>query len=255
MGWAYFPGMSAPRFFRTPADFRAWLHANHHRATELLVGFHKKGSGTPSLTWPESVDEALCYGWIDGVRRSLGQDSYTIRFTPRKAVSIWSNVNVAKVEALLKAGRMLPAGLAAWARRDPAKTGVYAFERLEAASFDEAAVTRFRRDRAAWRYFQAQPPGYRRLATHWVVSAKRSDTRERRLAALIDHSARGERLPRTLNPAKPNVTRVPPPARRSRAASPAAPVTAAPAAPDRARPRAPRRAPGSPPARSPRARA
>jgi uncharacterized protein YdeI (YjbR/CyaY-like superfamily) len=245
--------MSAPRFFRTPADFRTWLHANHHRATELLVGFHKKGSGKPSLTWPESVDEALCYGWIDGVRRSLGQDSYTIRFTPRKAASIWSNVNVAKVEALLKAGRMMPAGLAAWARRDPVKTGVYAFERLEAASFDEAAAARFRRARAAWRYFQAQPPGYRRLATHWVVSAKRPDTRERRLAALIDHSARGERLPRTLSPASPKATPVRPRARQPRVESPAVPATAAPATPDRAHPRAPRRARGSPPARSPRA--
>ena len=187
--------MSAPRFFATPAAFRAWLHANHARETELTVGFHKKDSGKPSITWPESVDEALCYGWIDSVRRALDADSYTIRFTPRKPTSIWSNVNIAKVNALLQAGRMMPAGLAAWERRSPDKSGVYSFERQEAAAFDAASQRLFRRNGPAWRYFQAQPPGYRRLATHWVVSAKRADTRERRLATLIDHSARGERLP------------------------------------------------------------
>lgn len=192
--------MSVPRFFATPADIRAWLHANHDRAAELIVGLYKKGSGRPSITWPESVDEALCYGWIDGIRRSLDADSYSIRFTPRKPTSIWSNVNVAKVHALLQAGRMMPAGLAAWERRNPVKSGVYAFERREPAGFDEAAARRFQRNRAAWRYFQAQPPGYQRLATHYVVSAKRSDTRARRLQALIEHSALGERLPRTVSP-------------------------------------------------------
>lgn len=192
--------MSPPRFFATPAAFRAWLHANHARETELTVGFHRKGSGKPSITWPESVDEALCYGWIDGVRRSLDADSYTIRFTPRKPTSIWSNVNIAKVNALLQAGRMMPAGLAAWERRSAEKSGIYSFERQEAAAFDAASQRLFRRNALAWRYFQAQPPGYRRLATHWVVSAKRAETRERRLAILIDHSARGERLPQTVSP-------------------------------------------------------
>ncbi len=191
--------MSAPRFFATPADFRGWLREHHERATELIVGFHKKGSGRPSITWPESVDEALCYGWIDGIRRSLDADSYSIRFTPRKPTSIWSNVNVAKVQALLKAGRMMPAGIAAWERRDPVKSGIYAFERVTAA-FDETATRRFQRNRAAWHYFQAQPPGYRRLATHYVVSAKRADTRARRLEAVIECSARGERLPQTVGP-------------------------------------------------------
>ena len=186
--------MSAPRFFATPADFRGWLREHHERATELIVGFHKKGSGRPSITWPESVDEALCYGWIDGIRRSLDADSYSIRFTPRKPTSIWSNVNVAKVQALLKAGRMMPAGIAAWERRDPVKSGIYAFERVT------AATRRFQRNRAAWHYFQAQPPGYRRLATHYVVSAKRADTRARRLEAVIECSARGERLPQTVGP-------------------------------------------------------
>jgi uncharacterized protein YdeI (YjbR/CyaY-like superfamily) len=191
--------MSAPRFFATAAAFRAWLDAHHDRETELLVGFHKKGSGKPSMTWPESVDEALCYGWIDGVRRSLGDESYTIRFTPRRPGSIWSNVNTAKVAALLEAGRMMPAGLAAWERRDPKKSGIYLFERNNPVAFDAEAERRFKRSRRAWTFFQAQPPGYRRLATHYVTSAKRPETRERRLTALIECSARGERLAQTLS--------------------------------------------------------
>lgn len=195
--------MRAPWFFPTPADFRGWLDANHDRATELTVGFYRKDSGRPSITWPESVDEALCYGWIDGIRRSLDDVSYSIRFTPRRATSNWSKVNIAKVEALVKAGRMMPPGLAVWKKRDPAKSGIYAFERAEAAVFDAEAERRFKRSRAAWRWFQDQPPGYRRLATHFVVSAKRPDTRERRLDALIEHSRRGDRLPQTLGP-KPN---------------------------------------------------
>jgi Uncharacterized protein conserved in bacteria len=191
--------MSTPRFFATAADFRAWLHANHDRTTELVVGFHRKGSGRPSITWPESVDEALCYGWIDGVRRSLDEDSYTIRFTPRKASSIWSNVNIAKAEALLAAGKMMPAGLAAWQRRDPARSGLYSFEREEPAAFDATMERRFRANRAAWKFFGAQPAGYRRVATHYVVSAKRPETREKRLATLIECSARGERLPQLVS--------------------------------------------------------
>ena len=191
--------MDVPQFFATPADFREWLDANHDEASELIVGFYKKKTGRPSITWPESVDEALFYGWIDGVRRSLGDESYTIRFTPRKASSIWSNVNIAKVKALLKAERMMPAGLAAWERRDPAKSGIYSFERQEAATFYPEAERRFKRNRTAWKYFQAQPPGYRRLATHHVVSAKRPDTRDRRREQLIQCSARGERLPQTLS--------------------------------------------------------
>jgi uncharacterized protein YdeI (YjbR/CyaY-like superfamily) len=185
--------MTAPRFFSLAAEFRAWLDANHERATELLVGFHKKDSGRPSMTWPESVDEALCYGWIDGVRRSLGEVSYTIRFTPRKKRSIWSNVNVAKVEALIREGRMRPAGLAAYALRDPARSGIYAFER-ETASFDAESERKFKRSRAAWSFFEAQPPSYRQVVTNYVTSAKKPETRARRLAALIEHSALGERI-------------------------------------------------------------
>ena len=192
--------MSSPTFFATPAVFRDWLHANHARETELVVGFYRKGSGKPSITWPESVDEALCYGWIDGIRRSHDDVSYTVRFTPRKPTSIWSNVNIGKVEALLKAGRMMPAGLAAWERRDPVKSGIYLFEHQRTVAFDASSERRFKRSRSAWTFFQAQPPGYRRLATHYVVSAKRPETREKRLTALIDCSSCRERLPQTLSP-------------------------------------------------------
>jgi uncharacterized protein YdeI (YjbR/CyaY-like superfamily) len=194
--------MTTPRFFPTPADFRAWLDANHERATELLVGFHKKDSGLPSITWPESVDEALCYGWIDGVRRSLGETSYTIRFTPRKKRSIWSNVNVAKVEALIEQGRMMPAGLAAYALRDPARSGIYAFEK-ETASLDAESERQFRRDRKAWSFFQKQAPSYRQVVIHYVTSARKPETRARRLAALIEHSALGERIPQYTIARKP----------------------------------------------------
>ncbi|HET9010407.1 MAG TPA: YdeI/OmpD-associated family protein [Gemmatimonadaceae bacterium] len=189
--------MRTPRFFPTPAAFRAWLDAHHDKRTELIVGFHRKGSGKPSITWPESVDEALCYGWIDGVRRSLDEHSYTIRFSPRKATSVWSNVNLAKAQALIAAGRMMPAGLAAWERRDPVRSGIYSFER-EAAAFDAGMLRLFKADRSAWKHFEAQPPGYRRLATHYVTSAKRPETRAKRLAVLIACSARGERLPGTI---------------------------------------------------------
>ena len=183
-----------PLFFPTPAEFRAWLEENHGTETEILVGFYKKGSGRPSLTWPESVDEALCFGWIDGVRRSLGEIAYTIRFTPRKPTSIWSAINVAKVEALTKARRMRPAGLRAYRARTPGRTGVYSFERHRAAKLTKAQETRLRANRRASKFFDAQPPGYRAVATHWVISAKRPETRDRRLSQLIADSAAGRRI-------------------------------------------------------------
>lgn len=186
--------MTSPCFFATPSSFGVWLQVNHARATELLVGFHRVGSGQPSMTWPESVDEALCYGWIDGVRRSLDASSYTIRFTPRKPGSNWSKVNIAKVEKLTREGRMTPAGLAVYAKRDSAKSGVYLFER-EAAAFDAEMERTFRCAKAGWTFFQAQAPSYRRVATHWVTRAKQPETRARRLAKLIEHSSRQERLP------------------------------------------------------------
>lgn len=180
-------------FFATPAEFRAWLDAHHGSAAELWVGFYKRGSGLPSITWPQSVDEALCYGWIDGVRQSIDERSYRIRFTPRRPGSIWSLVNQRRVEELKAAGRMRPAGLAAFERRDPEKQERYSYERerVELAPQYQAAL---RKNRAAWQFFQAQSPYYRRQAALWVMSAKREETRARRLQTLIADSAQGLRL-------------------------------------------------------------
>jgi len=191
-----------PRFFATPANFRAWLQANHETETELVVGFHKKGSGKPSITWPESVDEALCFGWIDGVRRSLGERDYSIRFTPRRTRSIWSAVNVARVAELTKLGRMRPAGIRAFAARTPERTGVYAFERKEAAKLTKAQEKTLRANRKAAAFFDAQPPGYRKTAIHWVISAKQEATRDRRLQLLIADSAAGLRIGPLRRPGK-----------------------------------------------------
>lgn len=183
-----------PRYFTTPDAFRAWLEKNHATESELVVGFHKKHTGRPSLTWTESVREALCFGWIDGVRRSLGDDAYTIRFTPRKRGSIWSARNVQHVEELVREGRMAPAGLAAYEARSPERTGIYSFERRDDARLEREQERLFRADSGAWEFFQAQPPSYRKTAVHWVVSAKRPETRERRLRQLIADSAAGHRL-------------------------------------------------------------
>ena len=185
--------MSEPVFFATPADFRAWLEKHHETERELLVGFYKKGSGRPSITWPESVDEALCFGWIDGVRKSRDEDSYTIRFTPRKPGSNWSAVNVGRVEELTRLGRMRPAGLAAFEKRSEAKTGIYAYEQKEGAALEKAEEKQLRADKAAWEFFQSQPAWYRRTAIWRVVSAKKEETRRKRLAKLIEESAAGRR--------------------------------------------------------------
>jgi uncharacterized protein YdeI (YjbR/CyaY-like superfamily) len=190
-----------PKFFARPAKFRAWLEGNHASATELWVGFHKVHTGKPSLTWPQSVDEALCFGWIDGLRRGLGDDAYMIRFSPRKHDSIWSNVNTKRVGELRKAGLMQPPGLAAFARRDPKRSALYSFEARNVV-FDTAVETLFRKSRAAWKFFNAQPPGYRRTITHWVMSAKREETRAKRLAELIRDCAQGRRVGFTTKYAK-----------------------------------------------------
>lgn len=182
-----------PTFFENPAAFRQWLERNHATVDELWVGFHRKSSANASITWPESVDEALCFGWIDGIRKSLDSESYVIRFTPRRPGSNWSARNVGRVEALISEGRMAKPGLIAWEQRDEAKTGVYSFER-ENAELGEDRERLFRRNRKAWRFFQSQPPGYRKLCAWWIISAKREDTRERRLARLIECSAAGERI-------------------------------------------------------------
>jgi uncharacterized protein YdeI (YjbR/CyaY-like superfamily) len=187
-------------FFATPADFRAWLAQHHQDQEELWVGYYKKDSGRPSITWPESVDEALCFGWIDGLRRSIDQTSYTIRFTPRRPRSNWSEVNVKRVEELSAAGRMQPAGMAAFAQRSAANSGVYSYEQRKAAALDEAEEQRFRANQAAWEYFQAQPPSYRSTAIWWVVSAKKEATRRSRLARLIDDSQHGRAVPPLARP-------------------------------------------------------
>jgi uncharacterized protein YdeI (YjbR/CyaY-like superfamily) len=183
-----------PRYFPTPADFRAWFESHHETEAELLVGFHKKGSGKPSITWPESVDEALCFGWIDGVRRSLGETSYTIRFTPRRPTSIWSAINVARVGELKKLGRMREAGLRVFEKRRPERTGIYSFERKERAKLSKAQEKLLRGHPKASAFFDAQPPGYRATAIHWIVSARQAETQERRLSRLIADSAAGLRI-------------------------------------------------------------
>jgi uncharacterized protein YdeI (YjbR/CyaY-like superfamily) len=185
----------APRFFPTPASFRAWLSKHHAKERELWVGFHKKGTGRPSLTWPESVREALCFGWIDGVRKSVDADSYKIRFTPRKPRSAWSAINLKLVEELTAAGLMTPAGLAVHEARDTTRAdhGYSIAARTEVA-LEPAHEKRFRADRAAWAFFQAQPPSYRRMWLWRVTSAKKPETRDKRLAQLIAASAAGKRL-------------------------------------------------------------
>ena len=186
--------MSDPTFFATPEDFRAWLEKHHQTEKELLVGFYKKGSGRPSITWPESVDEALCFGWIDGVRKSLGEESYTIRFTPRKPDSNWSAVNVARVAELTRLDRMRPAGLAAFEKRSEAKTGIYSYEQRKEAKLEKALEKQLRADKKAWEFFQAQPPGYRQLMIFWVMDAKKEETLQKRLSKLIEESAQGRRI-------------------------------------------------------------
>jgi uncharacterized protein YdeI (YjbR/CyaY-like superfamily) len=182
-----------PRFFASAAAFRRWLAAHHARVRELWVGFHKKDSGRPSVTYPEALDEALCFGWIDGVRKNVGATSYTIRFTPRKVDSFWSVVNTRRVAALRKAGRMAAPGLAAFSRRDRSRTKRYSYER-GAARLTPAEQRRFKAEAKAWAFFRAQPPGYQRLATWYVASAKKDETRRKRLEILMASAARGKRL-------------------------------------------------------------
>ena len=180
-------------FFETPADFRAWLAEYHDVARELWVGFHKKGTGRPSITWPEAVDQALCFGWIDGVRKSIDADSYVIRFTPRKQNSIWSAVNTKRARELTKLGLMHASGLKKFEERNQEKTNQYSFER-EHAELPPALQKQFRANRAAWKFFQDQPPGYRKLAAWYVISAKQDATRQKRLARLIADSEAGRRI-------------------------------------------------------------
>jgi uncharacterized protein YdeI (YjbR/CyaY-like superfamily) len=180
-------------FFPTPADLRKWFRANHAKASELWVGFHTKDSGTPSITWPESVDEALCVGWIDGIRKSLGPDRYTIRFTPRRKRSIWSAVNIRRATVLTAEKRMRPAGAQAFAARQENRSGIYAYEQRR-DRLEEPYAGLLKKDKAAWTFFEAQPPSYRKVIGWWIVSAKKEETRRERLKKLIDASAKGTRL-------------------------------------------------------------
>ena len=190
-----------PTFFATPAKFRAWLSRHHRTRNELVVGFYKKGSGKPSITWPESVDEALCFGWIDGIRRSLDDERYTIRFTPRRSRSTWSLVNIRRAKELIELGRMRPAGLAAFEALADERSAIYSYEQRHASKLDPSFERRFRANRRAWEIFQTQPPSQRRAAIYWVMSAKKPETRARRLASLIAESAKGS-TPKALTPPK-----------------------------------------------------
>jgi uncharacterized protein YdeI (YjbR/CyaY-like superfamily) len=182
-----------PVYFKTPSELRRWLARNHAKAGELWVGFHRRATGRPSVTWPQVVDECLCFGWIDGLRRGVDDERYVIRLTPRKPRSRWSDVNVRRAHALIAAGRMKPAGRRAFDARDAEDDRAYSYERQNAA-LSPPYARRLKASPAAWRFYQAQAPWYRRSAAWWVMSAKREDTRERRLATLIADSARGMRV-------------------------------------------------------------
>ena len=182
-----------PVFFPTQAHFRAWLAENHTNETELVVGYYKVGSGKPSMTWPQSVDEALCFGWIDGVRRSIDADSYCIRFTPRNPKSIWSAVNIAKIDVLTNQGLMQPMGLAAFEKRQENKSKIYAYEQ-QIVSLSEEFEQLFRADEKAWANFRAMPPSYQKTAINWVMSAKQNETASKRFRELMDDSALGLKI-------------------------------------------------------------
>ena len=181
-----------PTFFARAADFRRWLEAHHATAPELLVGFWKKGTGRPSIDWPEARDEALCVGWIDGIRKSLGPESYTIRFTPRRKGSIWSKVNVARYEALTAEGRMTAAGVRAY-EENKGRQGVYAYENA-LSELTRAETALFRKNKAAWADWEKRPPGYRKVVLHWITTARKPETRERRFATLIADSEAGRKV-------------------------------------------------------------
>lgn len=180
-----------PLFFKSAADFRAWLAAHYKHSPELWVGFHKKDSGKPSVTYPQALDEALCFGWIDGLRKNVNETSYTIRFTPRKARSNWSHVNIKRASELKKRGRMAPSGLEVFNGREKSRT--YSYEtrpRKLTGTYD----AKLKGDSKAWEFFRRQPPWYQRTATWWVMSARKEETRQRRLQTLIEDSAHGRRI-------------------------------------------------------------
>jgi len=180
-------------YFPTPADLRKWFEKHHETEQELHVGFFKKGSGKPSITWPESVAEALCFGWIDGIRRKVDEESYTIRFTPRKRTSTWSSINIKLAQRLIEQGLMQPAGLAAFKARRENRSGIYSYEQ-RSATLPEPYLGQLKKNKAAWKYFEAQPAWYRKQISWWIVSAKQEETRLKRLEKLIAEVAAGRRL-------------------------------------------------------------
>jgi len=182
-----------PKFFRTAADFRTWLEKNHSTATELRVGFYKKNSGKPSITWAESVDQALCFGWIDGVRKRIDETSYQIRFTPRRRGSIWSAINIKRAEELVRQKQMRPRGLKAFAARIENKSGIYSYEQ-RSTELNEPYARLLKKNKAAWNFFGKQPPSYRKMICWWIISAKKEETRMARLAKLTSESAKEKRL-------------------------------------------------------------
>ena len=185
---------NSPIFFAGSDDFRGWLEKHHQTITEQWVGFHRKSSGRVSITWPEAVDEALCFGWIDGLRKTIDTGSYKIRFTPRRPSSIWSAINIARMTELILEGRVRLAGMTAFQKRNPAKSHVYSYENRKTATLSSPATKLFRTESAAWKFFQQQSKSYRQTAIWWVVSAKRPQTREDRLQRLIASSKSGRRL-------------------------------------------------------------
>jgi len=180
-------------FFETPADFRKWLEENHRTETELLVGYYKVGTKKPSMNWSESVDEAICFGWIDGIRKSIDDDSYTIRFTPRNPKSNWSAVNIKKVEAMIRLGKMTSSGLAAFEKRSEVRSAIYSYE-IQPEKFNPEMENRFQENSVAWEFFEKQPPSYRKPRIYWVMSAKQEATQFSRLDKLIEACAEGKRL-------------------------------------------------------------
>jgi uncharacterized protein YdeI (YjbR/CyaY-like superfamily) len=182
-----------PKFFQTPADFGTWLEKNHATATELWVGFYKKDSGKPSITWPESVDQALCFGWIDGIRKRVDQISYQIRFTPRRRGSIWSATNIKRARELAEQRQMRLIGLKAFAARIENKSGIYSYEQRN-SELKQPYAKLLKKNKAAWNFFQTQPPSYRKMIGWWIISARKEETRVGRLAKLTSESAKGKRL-------------------------------------------------------------
>lgn len=190
-----------PTFFKTPNDFRKWLAKHHETERELLVGFYKKSTGKPSITWPESVDQALCFGWIDGIRRTIDDASYSIRFTPRRSRSIWSVVNIRRAKQLIDEGSMEPAGLKAFEARKENRSGIYAYEQRP-FELPEPYATKLRKNKAANSHFQSRPASYRRAVTWWIISAKKEETRLSRLERLIEMSTNAQPVSPLLAPAK-----------------------------------------------------